>query len=243
MSDDQALFQALSAGTPSSVAEVTAMMESIDGVLTPDDGLKWFNLLYLMVTKDVAGRAPAAGWADPQWLSQLDVIFANHYFRAVVDWHNDPNSAPRAWQALFESRYRVGIDRIQFALCGMNAHINHDLPIALGQTDEAAQLAPAQASPQHQDFDYVNNILEQVEPEIMQYLAGGLLGTIAQDTGRIGGVLAMWKVRQARETAWINAEILWQMKSIPPARDKFLGVLDKMTGYAGRGLLVLVEPT
>jgi Family of unknown function (DUF5995) len=241
MSDDQALVQTVSANTPASIAEVIAMMDSIDGVLTNDDGLKWFNLLYLMVTREVGPRAPAAGWLDPQWLAQFDIVFANHYFQAVRNWHNNPNSAPRAWQPLFESRYKPGLARIQFALCGMNAHINHDLPLALVQTAEAANLAPSQNSPQHQDFEYVNNIIEQVEAEAMQYLATGLLGMIAQDTGKLGSVLAIWKVRQARDTAWINGEILWEMKGIPLARDKFLGVLDKMTGYAGRGLLIPVE--
>src|SRR6266513_1993352 len=216
-------------------------MERIDSVLTPDDGLKWFNLLYLMVTREVEQRAPAAGWLDPTWLAQLDVMFANKYFQALRNWHTDPNAAPRAWQALFESRYSTSVARIQFALCGMNAHINHDLPFALVETDQAAQLTPTLNSPQHQDFESVNNILEQVEAGALQYLSTGLLGMLAQDTGRLGGVLAMWKVRQARDTAWTNGEILWQIKGMSLARDKFAAVLDKMTGYAGRGLLIPVE--
>jgi len=123
----------------------------------------------------------------------------------------------------------------------MNAHINHDLPFALVQTDEAAQLTPTLNSPQHQDFESVNNILEQVEAEALQYLSTGLLGMLAQDTGKLGGVLAIWKVRQARDTAWTNGEILWQIKGMSLARDKFAAVLDKMTGYPGRGLLIPVE--
>ena len=240
MTDDQALVQIVSAGSPATIGEVIAMMESIDNVLALNDGLKWFNLLYLMVTKDVEARPPAGGWADPRALEHLDVVFANLYFRDLVAWHNDPNSAPRAWQALFEARYTAGVARIQFALCGMNAHINHDLPLALVQADEDLDLIPDPNTPQHQDFEYVNNIFEQVEPEIMQYLATGLLGMIAEDLGKFGSVFAMWKVRQARDTAWTNGEILWQIKSIPPARNKFLGVLDGMTGYAGRGLLIPV---
>jgi len=241
LSDEQILFETVSAVTPSSIAEVIGLMESIDAVLTPDDGLKWFNLLYLMVTREVEQRAPAAGWLDPAWLAQLDVVFANKYFQVLGDWHNDPNSAPHAWRALFESRYQSGVARIQFALCGMNAHINHDLPFALVQTDEAAQLTPTLNSPQHQDFESVNSILEQVEAEALQYLSTGLLGMLAQDTGKLGGVLAIWKVRQARDTAWTNGEILWQIKGMSLARDKFAIVLDKMTGYAGRGLLIPVE--
>jgi hypothetical protein len=241
MADDQVLVQIVSAEAPATIGEVIAMMESIDQVLAIDDGLKWFNLLYLMVTKDVEARPPAGGWADPHALEHLDVVFANFYFRSIVAWHDDPNSASRAWQALFDARYRANVARIQFALCGMNAHINHDLPLAIVRTDEDLNLTPAPNTPEHQDFEYVNNILEQVEPEIMQYLATGLLGMIAEDLGGLGSVFAMWKVRQARDTAWTNGEILWQMKSIPPARDKFLAVLDKMTGYAGRGLLIPVQ--
>jgi len=241
VTDDQALVQIVSAGSPATIGEVIAMMESLDNVLDVDDGLKWFNLLYLMVTKDVEAQPPAGGWADPHALEHLDVVFANFYFRDIVAWHNDPNSAPRAWQALFEARYRAGVARIQFALCGMNAHINHDLPLAIVQADEDLDLIPDQNTPQHQDFEYANSIFEQVEPEIMQYLATGLLGMIAEDLGKFGSVFAMWKVRQARDTAWTNGEILWQLRSIPPARDKFLGVLDKMTGFAGRGLLIPVQ--
>ena len=162
MSDEQLLFEAVSDRSPASIADVIALMESIDAVLTTDDGLKWFNFLYLMTTREVQRRPPATGWLDPLWLSQLDVAFANSYFQALRSWHNDPNSAPRAWQVLFESRYKAGVARIQFALCGMNAHINHDLPFALVHTDEAAQLTPTLGSPQHRDFEYVNNILEQV---------------------------------------------------------------------------------
>ena len=41
---------------------------------------------------------------------------------------------PTAWQPLFERRADPGIEPIQFALAGMNAHINHDLPLAVVAT-------------------------------------------------------------------------------------------------------------
>src|SRR5438132_10702035 len=161
MSNHQALVQTISASTPATIGEVIAMMQSIDKVLTDDDGLKWFNLLYLMVTTEVESRPPLGGWADPHALEYLDVVFANLYFQAIIDWKKD--AAPRAWQVLFEARYKPGVARIQFALCGMNAHINHDLPLALVQTDEDLNLTPATHTPQHQDFDSVNTLLDQLE--------------------------------------------------------------------------------
>jgi hypothetical protein len=238
---DQALVQLLTVSEPATINDVIQVMENIDNVLPSNDGLKWFNLLYLMVTKAVRDNPPANGWNDPQWLNRLDVIFANLYFAAIVNWAQDPPTTPRAWRALLEARDRAGVARVQFALCGMNAHINHDLPLAVVQAGEELQLTPDRNSPQHSDFEHVNVILEAVEPQAMQHLATGIIGQIAQNLGRLRQVLAMWNVRQARETAWTNAEILWQIRNITIVRNKFLRVLDKMTGFAGRGLLIPVE--
>ena len=43
---------------------------------------------------------------------------------------------------MLSARYAAGIDRIQFALAGMNAHINHDLSLALLATDRQMNLEP-----------------------------------------------------------------------------------------------------
>ena len=52
-------------------------MQNIDTLLPDDDGLKWFNLLYLFVTRQVRDNPPANGFADVAWLTRLDVVFAN----------------------------------------------------------------------------------------------------------------------------------------------------------------------
>jgi len=43
------------------------------------------------------------------------------------------------------------VDRIQFALAGMNAHIDHDLALALLQTDGELHLTLKLQSPEHDD--------------------------------------------------------------------------------------------
>ena len=130
--------------------------------------------------------------------------------------------------------------RVQFALAGMNAHINHDLPIALVQTDKELDVVPRRGTPEHRDFERVNEILEAVEEKVKPYLATGIVGEIDQDLGRIDDVLAMWKVRRARETSWLNAELLWRLLSIPirAASDEFLVSLDRLVSLASRGLLI-----
>ena len=239
--NNQALLQILNASSPTTIAEVITTMEAIDNLLPNHDGLKWFNLLYKMVTVAVVTNPPPQGWNDPQWISRLDVIFARLYFDAISSSIQNSTGTPRAWQALFEARFNAGIDRVQFALCGMNAHINHDLPLALVQLSTELQMAPDDNSPQHADFQSVNNILDMVEPEAMQILATGIVGQVAQHLGRLDDVLAMWKVRKARDTSWTNGEILWQIRSVQLLRNKFLRTLDRLTGFAGRGLLISID--
>jgi hypothetical protein len=85
---DQQLLQIVSAAPPATIDDVIIVMQSIDTLLPGNDGLKWFNLLYLFVTKQVRDHPPAQGFADPVWLSRLDVVFANFYFRAMASFLN-----------------------------------------------------------------------------------------------------------------------------------------------------------
>jgi hypothetical protein len=64
------------------------------------------------------------------------------------------------------------------------------------------------------------------------------VGVVDSVAGDVDDVVAMWKVRAARETAWTNAEVLWALRTSPVLRDGFFGRLDSFTGFAGRGLLV-----
>jgi len=213
------------------------LMGRIDSLLPSGDGLKWFNLLYMMVTQKVDSVPPQGGWEDPVWLTRLDVVFAQFYFSAILNWLNSPAQVPASWQALFEARYRPGIERIQFALAGMNAHIDHDLALALIQTGAELNLSPGKTGPQHDDYEHVNGLLEAVLPQALQFLATGILGELAEDTGKIGRLLAMWNVRAARDLAWDFADQLRCLAGV--ARDSALAAQDQATGVLGRSLLLV----
>ena len=53
-----------------------------------------------------------SGWADPERLNRLDVLFARLYFEVLADWHTEPTTVPRAWTALFASCYRQDVERV-----------------------------------------------------------------------------------------------------------------------------------
>ena len=233
---DNQLIEITSDAPPLTIADVIARMQRIDALLPNGDGLKWFNLLYMTVTQKVDNGAPTGGWEDSAWLTRLDVVFAQFYFTAILNWLNDPANVPSSWKALFEARFSPGIERIQFALAGMNAHINHDLALALLQTDTEMNLTPGKTSPEYDDFERVNGILEAVLPQALQFLASGILGELAQDTGKIGRLLAIWNVRAARDLAWDFAEQLRALTGV--MRDSALITQDQVTGVLGRSLLL-----
>src|SRR6185437_11768208 len=229
---DQPLYTILSGASPKTIDEVLQIMQQIDGLLADEDGLKWFNRLYMMVTKEVDFSPPPGGWKDSDWLLRLDVVFAGFYFRAVAGFLDGSGDTPSSWCALMEARYETGIDRILFALAGMNAHINHDLALALLETDREMNLVPDYGSPQHVDYEAVNGLLNKVMPAALQMLAVGILGLAAQDTGKIGRVLAFWNICKARDLAWDFGNTLWWLKDAALATA--LAVQDQMTGVVGR---------
>jgi hypothetical protein len=234
--NDEALANLIDASVPQTMDDVVGLMQRIDELLPSSDGLKWFNLLYLLVTRRVMEQA--GSFADARSLAHLDVVFANLYFNAIGELGRRPQAVPRSWKALLEVRHRADIDRIQFAIAGMNAHINHDLPIALVQANNELGIEPDLNSPQHDDFEKINLILEAALPQSLEFLATGLLGEIAQDSGKIGSLLALWSVRKARDNGWNNSVVLKNIENIPFIRKSFLSSLDRMTGALGRTLLL-----
>jgi hypothetical protein len=233
---DQQLLQILTAAPPTTIDEVISRMESLDAALLSNHGLKWFNLLYLLVTKEVKAHPSANGWNNEQWVTRLDVVFANFYFTAVANFLNHQAVPPKSWQVLFNAKHQAGIDRIQFALAGMNAHINHDLALALLQTNAELGLNPGLLSLEHADYERVNKLLEAVLPKALEFLAVGLLGEIAQSTGKIGRLLAIWNVRAARDLAWDFSAHLHILPGL--ARNAALRVQDQVTGALGQSLLL-----
>lgn len=235
-SADQPLYDLVNGTSPATIADVIARMQAIDALLPANDGLKWFNRLYLMVTQQVDLHPPGGAWQSPVWLTQLDVVFANLYFGAVAGFLGG-QPVPSAWSALFEARYRTGVDRIQFALAGMNAHINHDLALALLATDAALNVIPAPNSPEFADYRSVNGLLNTLMPSTLTMLATDTLGVLAQDTGKIGRLLAFWDICRARDLAWDFANHLRDLTGL--ARDAALSAQDALTGVIGRAILAV----
>jgi hypothetical protein len=231
------LEDVLRAPLPDRVDEVAERMRSIEKALPKRDGVRAFTSLYRAVTEDVDRRVRPGNFADAPFARWLDVVFANLYFRALRSHVLGPKRPPRAWAALFEARGRRGVAPIQFALAGMNAHINRDLPLALVATCGARKVTPIRGGPQHADFRRIDDVLAETETRVKIELATGLIGWADEALGELDDVLAMWNVRKARAAAWTNAETLWALRDLPLTAGRFALTLDRTVGFAGRGLL------
>ena len=215
------------------IQAVVHRMERIGAGLPTADGIGRFNALYLAVTRAVLHETVDGEFEDPAFLTRLDVVFAGLYFAAV--------DAPRpghAWRPLFDARRRPRVASLQFALAGMNAHINHDLPVALVATMLEQGLEPDRDTPQHRDFRRVDAILARVEDDIKHEFLEGLLDVADEALGRLDDVLAMWSVERARDAAWTNAETLWALRGRPRLQSTFLLSLGRFVGLGSRGLLI-----
>src|SRR5207248_7182331 len=100
---------------------------------------------------------------DPAFLARLDVVFAGLFFNAFDAALADPAHLPRAWAPLVEARSARGIAPLQFALAGMSAHINRDLPVALVATCRELGVGLDEGLAQHVDFVQLNSVLASVE--------------------------------------------------------------------------------
>jgi hypothetical protein len=235
---DPALFAAVR--TPAqSIADVLRTMQSIEAACVDADGLKWFNWLYLQVTQAVEARIASGGFADSAWLAQLDVQFARLYFGALESALSGQRG-PGCWQALFACRNRVAVARIQFALAGINAHINHDLPEAIVATCQVTVTLPQHATPHYNDYTALNATLDTLIESAKQMLLVRLLGDPLPPVSHLEDTIAAWNVSAAREAAWQNAELLWYLRDSPPLSSNFLDTLDGLTTVAGKALLVPV---
>ena len=203
------------------------------------DGLKWFNWLYLQVTEKVEDRITAGGFHDPAWLAELDVRFATVYFTALHGYLAG-GDCPEAWAVLFAVRDNTRIARIQFALAGINAHINHDLPGAIVSTCTARNTVPQHGTSQYDDYTALNAPLDALIETAKKTLLVRLLGDPLPPVSHLEDTLAAWGTSAAREQAWKHAEALWRLRDVPAIAAGYVDGLDGLTTFGNKALLVPV---
>jgi len=188
-------------------------MEAIKAALPAADGLACFNRVYLDVTQQVGSGLGQGFFADPAFTTHLDVAF--------------------------ERRANPGIEPIQFALAGINAHINHDLPIAVVSTCQALATSP-QAAPHFADYQKVDQLLDGAEQSIRQSFESAPELAADRHLAAVANLIGNWSIAAARDLAWNNCLLLWAVRGDPVATGLLQDNLAAATALASRLLLVAV---
>jgi len=219
------------------IEAVAARMEAIGAPLAEDDGVRRFNELYLATTRAVAAQSAGNAFADAAFISRLDVVFADLYFGALDDVAAGRKPS-RAWAPLFEARAQKGIAPLQFAIAGMNAHINNDLVLALITTTQEFGYGLDRDTAQHRDYASVDGLLQRVQDEIKERFTTGIVRDIDRVGGAVDDILANWSIGRARDNAWTQAQILRAIAKNDFLRKQFETALARNVGFAGRALLI-----
>ncbi len=234
----------LLAGHPDDVPAVVDLLTDLQDILERPAGhpLAEFNRLYLSITESVLERLYAGRFADPAFLSRLDVEFAGRYFDALRAWGSETGGrCPRVWAVLLQRSDGA----LPSAAAGVNAHINFDLPFALVTTFDHLGTDPIDDSDQHRDYRQVNDIFAEAIPGLRQgYLDRWQL---LIDTMN-GGLDDWWQgeprwhgepVEYTRNVAWRNAQKLWALRHDLPGTSEERSRLD---GHAASLSQLLLSP-
>lgn len=222
---------------PGSVAEVVERLRTLESELGPADGVHAFTSMYLRVTELVRDRIAEGYFRDAGFLSRLDVIFAGLFLEQVTA---PEGRVSPAWAPLFEAR-SLSCAPVLFAIAGMNAHINHDLPIAVVRTCKELGLRPG-AREVRADYDAVTALLAEVHEEVRRSFLDGAARAADQALAPVVNQVGAWSIGKAREAAWVTAGILWEIDGVHPLDRDYLDMLSRSVGLAGRLLLAPAAP-
>ncbi|MBY8880999.1 DUF5995 family protein [Actinacidiphila acidipaludis] len=217
---------------PADLDGVLARMRGLAAVLPPDDGVAVFNGVYLAVTEEIGRRLAAGGFADPGTAAALAVRFAGRYLDAVGRDGSGGRRAPDCWRLLLRRRSEPGVHALQFALAGINAHVGHDLPLAVVDTGRATgrRLPSLEA-----DFDRVGEVLALIETRVRERLMPG--PDLLESAEPLTHLAGAWSLARARDGAWATARLLWMLRRHGEAYEECAGLLDATVALTGRLLL------
>ncbi|MFF3930913.1 DUF5995 family protein [Streptomyces hirsutus] len=213
------------------VDTVVSRMRALDSALPRQDGIAVFNRVYLTVTTEADRRIDAGLLADTRAAVTLNVVFAERYL-AAVEAVSEGRRPPACWRPLFQLRHHPGVRPLQFALAGINAHIGHDLALAVVDTCRTLDCEPAWLE---DEFEQVGDLLAALEERIREDLMPGPdLLQLADPLTHLAGA---WSLDRARDAAWTTARALWALRGLPDVAEEFAARLDMAVGFAGRMLL------
>jgi len=216
---------------------LTTAQQIFDRLPPPaDNRVAAFNSLYFTITDRVAQALRGAEVRDKAFLELLDVEFAKRYLHALRLWGEDDPATPDAWEVLFRRAQDHRVSKLTAAMLGVNAHINHDLALALVATWQ--QLGPPRGEDIHDDYLLVNKIFYEEIPGLRRRYSTPFQLRIDALVGNLDDWSQRVLVSATRAHAWEQAQRLWALRDDEDDLDRALLVMDRASAYVGELLLI-----
>jgi Family of unknown function (DUF5995) len=208
--------------TLTTTADVRTWLSALEPqLLTARDRRGVFVTSYLTITKAVEAQCDAGGFRDPAWVRRYLVAFGTLY-RDALRQDQLARSAtagatvhrvPKAWRVAFDAaRERRGWV-IQHLMLGVNAHINHDLALALLMVGIDANRMQCYA-----DHTAVNAVLERATLTLKTEVATKW-APVLERLDAVGGTLdddvTEFSIAKARDHAWAMAVAIDATRGTP----------------------------
>lgn len=171
-----------------------------------------FATAYLQISEAISAELAGRGFEDNDWSEAYMVRFANLYREALLHWEaGETATVSKAWRISFELARKQEGFIIQHLLLGINAHINHDLALALVQAG-----LDSDREKKYRDHTRINQILGKATEELKSEVAdryAPILNRIDEISGEISNDVANFSIPKAREHAWTFAVALDSARS------------------------------
>jgi len=121
----------------------------------------------------------------------------------------------------------------------MNAHIEHDLPLAVIETCRARGATPRRTAVRS-DYELVNDLLASVEAEVRRSFLSGAGRLLDDHVGSVAQLVSAWNIDKARDLAWVSVDAIWAIRRLEPLVDRYTAALAGTVGMVSRYLLTPV---
>jgi len=166
-----------------------------------------FATAYLAITRAIKQSVADGLFHDNAWVTRYALCFANLYRAALLAYERGDTAAlPKAWRIAFATSKNHGALAIQDLVLGINAHINHDLALALIEVT-----IDPQRPTRYADHCTVNDVLRAATDPMQQrigQLYAPILSLLDQACDHLDEDIACFSVEKAREAAWLAAVAL-----------------------------------
>lgn len=173
-----------------------------------------FLSIYVEMTREAREAIDTGAFADPEWMRDYLVTFADYYRRAFLAFERgDFEQVPLPWRIAFTTAVRGDALIAQDAFLGVNAHINYDLAFTL--RDIGISPDRPQKYADHRAINDVLGRLVNIQQELLAERYAPGIDRLDDSLGSLDESFTLFSLTEGREHAWRLATVLVDSRLSP----------------------------